>query len=170
MSLACFNPRPCGWLSELLDARTLASLQFTSLAICFTHGQTNTDIMYIIFSHVLGQREPDSDVGAHHHVFQYQRPPTKDKLHEDERYMVIVKYVWQWHVLMIIRFIFNLLMPFMEVCIVVRKETLRLDNAPINHHGQARKSNQNHIIKIPHHNRPSFQVKWRGQPSLRRTS
>ena len=34
-------------------------------------------------------------------------------------------------------FIFNLILPFLEVCILVRKETLRLDNAPINHHGKA---------------------------------
>ena len=45
-----------------------------------------------------------------------------------------------------LRFIFNLFLPFLEVCILVRKETLRLDNAPINHHGKVGRNNSENII------------------------
>ena len=46
------------------------------------------------------------------------------------------------------RFIFNLILPFLEVCILVKKETLRIDkNEPINHHGKVRSSKTTHDSK-----------------------
>ena len=64
------------------------------------------------------------------------------------------------------RFIFNLFLPFMEVCILVRKETLRLDNAPINHHGKVNSravfTCMNEIFRL------CFQAKWKEQQNLRK--
>ena len=51
--------------------------------------------------------------------------------------LMLIYVLYCFTMFYVYRFIFNLILPFLEVCILVRKETLRLDkDEPINHHGQ----------------------------------